>query len=263
MHPQPIPALVALSIAATASAQVLEDFEHANPSLWPPHTGGGSLPLVSLAAHSGALGARFDEDTTPWWVRTDLATAPGNTYSAYVRFHGPHQQGRIYLGVGASPAGTCSAVLAANTNDLHLEINQGYAHQPINTVPFTPSLDTWYVLSLEWALNGALTARLYDESMTLLAATGANYFGFTTPGGLAIRGFTYDPGFENHMDDITVHAHGCYADCNQDGQRSIADFGCFQTRWVSFDPYGDCDLSALFTVADFACFQTAFVAGCP
>ena len=56
---------------------------------------------------------------------------------------------------------------------------------------------------------------------------------------------------------------GCYADCNTDGQLTVADFGCFQTKFVAGDPYADCNGDGNRTVADFGCFQTKFVAGCP
>jgi hypothetical protein len=55
----------------------------------------------------------------------------------------------------------------------------------------------------------------------------------------------------------------CYPDCNQDALLTVADFGCFQTKFVAGDPYADCNQSGTLTVADFGCFQTRFVAGCP
>ncbi len=55
----------------------------------------------------------------------------------------------------------------------------------------------------------------------------------------------------------------CYPDCNGVGGLTIADFGCFQTRFVAGDPYADCNGVGGLTIADFGCFQTAFVAGCP
>jgi hypothetical protein len=55
----------------------------------------------------------------------------------------------------------------------------------------------------------------------------------------------------------------CYADCNGDGQLTVADFGCFQTRFVVNDFYADCNGDGQRTVADFGCFQTKFVVGCP
>ncbi len=55
----------------------------------------------------------------------------------------------------------------------------------------------------------------------------------------------------------------CYADCNGVGGLTIADFGCFQTKFVAGDPYADCNGVGGLTIADFGCFQTSFVAGCP
>ncbi len=55
----------------------------------------------------------------------------------------------------------------------------------------------------------------------------------------------------------------CYPDCNGNGGLSVADFGCFQNKFVIGDPYADCTGSGGLTIADFACFQTKFVAGCP
>ena len=61
----------------------------------------------------------------------------------------------------------------------------------------------------------------------------------------------------------TSCAAPCYADCNGSGTLTVADFGCFQTKFVAGDPYADCNASGNLTVADFGCFQTKFVAGCP
>jgi hypothetical protein len=55
----------------------------------------------------------------------------------------------------------------------------------------------------------------------------------------------------------------CYPDCDGSGALTLADFGCFQTRFVGGDPYADCNGDGVRTVADFGCFQTAFVTGCP
>ncbi len=61
----------------------------------------------------------------------------------------------------------------------------------------------------------------------------------------------------------TPASNPCYPDCNGVGGLTIADFGCFQTRFVAQDPYADCNGVGGLTIADFGCFQTAFVAGCP
>jgi hypothetical protein len=56
---------------------------------------------------------------------------------------------------------------------------------------------------------------------------------------------------------------GCYADCDESGSLTIADFGCFQGKFAGGDPYADCNQSGSLTIADFACFQTEFAQGCP
>jgi hypothetical protein len=54
----------------------------------------------------------------------------------------------------------------------------------------------------------------------------------------------------------------CYPDCDASASLTVADFPCFQTKFVQGDPYADCDASGTLTVADFPCFQTKFVQGC-
>ena len=61
----------------------------------------------------------------------------------------------------------------------------------------------------------------------------------------------------------TILVDLCDPDCNEDGALTIADFGCFQTRFVAADPYADCNEDGVLTVADFGCFQTRFFVGCP
>ncbi len=55
----------------------------------------------------------------------------------------------------------------------------------------------------------------------------------------------------------------CYADCNDSGSLTIADFTCFQAQFIQSHPYADCNNSGGLTIADFTCFQAKFVAGCP
>ncbi|MFM9996456.1 MAG: hypothetical protein ACKVU4_11730 [Phycisphaerales bacterium] len=55
----------------------------------------------------------------------------------------------------------------------------------------------------------------------------------------------------------------CFPDCSGDGALTVADFGCFQGKYVLGDLYADCNASGGLTVADFGCFQTKYVLGCP
>ncbi len=70
-----------------------------------------------------------------------------------------------------------------------------------------------------------------------------------------------DPGFTGGI--FVAGADGCYPDCNADGVLTVADFACFQTKFVQSSPYADCNGDGARTIADFGCFQTRFVVGCP
>ena len=110
---------------------------------------------------------------------------------------------------------------------------------PVTTVNTTPM--GWYL----WG-GQASTAPLPTD-MRLFAGGGAG----TGPAGNVTA-----------WDNLRIEKV-CYPDCTGDGALTVADFGCFQTKFVVGDPYADCNGSGTLTVADFGCFQTLFVAGCP
>ncbi len=83
------------------------------------------------------------------------------------------------------------------------------------------------------------------------------------PGNTANRIFVPVPGYLSQGHYAVFDGTVCYADCNESGALTVADFVCFQTKFVSGEPYADCNASASLTVADFVCFQTKFIAGCP
>ncbi len=200
-------ALAVAGMAAAASAQLIEGFEHGNAGLYT--TAGGVNPnfnLVGAAARTGNFGAEFGNVTGPfWYYRTDLTTAPGNEYYVYVRTGmggGGVSTGRVYVGVGASAGGTYSMIAAPNTSQIILQQNLGWGFVNLAVAPFTFASNTWYQMRLDWAANGDMTVRLYDEpGTTLLAATPTASTGFTTPGGVAFRGFTTSDAF-SHADDF-------------------------------------------------------------
>ena len=55
----------------------------------------------------------------------------------------------------------------------------------------------------------------------------------------------------------------CFPDCNGDGVLTLADFGCFTTKFALGDPYADCNGDAVLNLSDFGCFTTKFALGCP
>ncbi len=62
---------------------------------------------------------------------------------------------------------------------------------------------------------------------------------------------------------IVRYGYPCYPDCNADTLLNLADFGCFQTKFVLSDPYADCNADTFLNLADFGCFQTRFALACP
>jgi hypothetical protein len=121
------------------------------------------------------------------------------------------------------------------------------------------------------ALAGTLEVRLIDgftpaagNQFVVLTATGPITGAFasiiqppTMPPGLELAP-VYAPG------SVTlVVQDSCYPDCNADGALTIADFGCFQTKFVQGHPYADCNGSGTLTIADFGCYQAQFAVGCP
>lgn len=186
-------AILSLALCATATAQTIEDFEHGNEALYTTIGGADTMDFLAAAAHDGALGAQFTSGAGPSWVlRTDLSTSPGNTYECFVRLRGGAAGiGRTYIGVGGSLGGTWSAVFAPNTSEIQLQNNTGFSFSTAAAATATIAPDVWYVLRLDWAANGDMTVELLDESATsVLATTGPATTGFTTPGGLALRGFS-------------------------------------------------------------------------
>ncbi len=79
----------------------------------------------------------------------------------------------------------------------------------------------------------------------------------------ANRVFLPVPGAPEQGHYAVFDSSPCDADCNGSGSLSVADFTCFQARFVAGDPYADCNLSGTLTVSDFTCYQAKFVAGCP
>lgn len=194
-----------ITLTGSLCAQVIENFEHGNEALWNQQTAGDNMTLNAASARNGAFGAEFATGASGFRTRFDLATAPGNQYTAYIRSRGDVPNGRLYMGVGASAGGAWSAVYAPNTSQLLLQNNTGFGFVTAQSASFIPSPNTWYVLMLDWALNGDMTVRLYDETMTtVLAATPTHATGFTTPGGVAIRGFSTIASNFNDIDDITA-----------------------------------------------------------
>ena len=104
-----------------------------------------------------------------------------------------------------------------------------------------------------------LTDTLDPGEYVIRASARAERYGLPVPG----SGSNPIPSSDALLEFAFTVSDSCYPDCNADGALTVADFGCFQTKFVAGDLYADCNQSGTLTVADFGCFQTAFVAGCP
>jgi uncharacterized membrane protein len=72
-------------------------------------------------------------------------------------------------------------------------------------------------------------------------------------------------GFHNGVREawaVTLPAP-CYPDCTGDRALTVADLGCFQTRYLAGAFYADCTGDGVLNVADLGCFQNEFISGCP
>ena len=108
------------------------------------------------------------------------------------------------------------------------------------TADQSPQFQKYVPISIDitpWAGSGV--ARLEFESLCL-GGTFSNFF----------------------VDDIRISLSTCYADCEEDGDKDVFDFLCFQSRFAAQDPYADCEHDGDWDVFDFLCFQSAFAA-CP
>ncbi len=221
---------------------------------------GAALPAVdnigSWSTQDSATTRGFQ--TLMTWGSTGAAWVPPATnYSATGdKFH--HAIG--YYATAAA-TGITQATPSAAWRDLlvnnwyHVKIRWSFTTNlitecTIQDVTGGGAAQTTDVSANNWYLRGG-------PASTLPLPTAMRLFG----GGAVAAGFANSCAFDNMSIGPVVVP--CYPDCNGVGGLTIADFGCFQTKFVAGDPYADCNGVGGLTIADFGCFQTKFVAGCP
>ncbi|MFM9997154.1 MAG: hypothetical protein ACKVU4_15300 [Phycisphaerales bacterium] len=209
----------------------------------------GSVVLGDLTRHGGAL--TFDLDVSVLqlnnWIPKPM---PPAWFPFVIEFVDYPEPGSIdppvsvyYTGPGLPPTGT-------------------WGHYTFN-VPDTTSK----TLPPGWGGTGAehpvtLEPMLPPGRTYTSVLQNVNEMRFTTfvPGYFYIANF-WEVVFDNV--NVTVEGGTCYPDCNESGNLTVADFGCFQGKYVLGDLYADCNASGALTVADFGCFQGKYVLGCP
>ena len=198
---------------------------------------GGPLTFsfdVNIFQLNNFFGSPIDPGLFPLVIEFVDYPAPGSPDPMVSVYH---------VGPGLPPAGTWGAFVYEVPDPTQTALPPGWggtgAEDPITFEPILPPNRTYR----------SVMENVDEVRMTTMV-----------PGFFYISNF-WEAGFDNLK--VVVEGAGCYPDCNADAVLTVADFGCFQTRFVAADPYADCNGDSLHTVADFGCFQTLFVQGCP
>ena len=253
-----------VAAAATAQAQVqIGDTEFA-PSDW-VHSALWSVGTVTLGpmtqqaagGNPGAFQRGRHTSNGPFATIYDGHVYVGGTYS-------PATQGAVtsldisYDYLDFLPGGTQNGLLVVQNGRSFIRfVDSAGPHTSWTTLTHAGILPN----DPQW--SEASAAGITQAAPDFSASGGPMQFGFYTFNWSLSVGFFIERewGIDNFR--VTIHGAACYPDCTGDGALTVADFGCFQTKFVQGDPYADCNADGSHTVADFGCFQTKFVLGCP
>lgn len=185
--------------SAPASAVVIESFDGGS---WGAGWSNNAAGAVNAgAAHDGAFGVTLDGGV--WTYNTDFQFGEGSKLSAWVK-PTAGSNGRVYLGFGADANGAQSFVGATNTGDIRFQDNPGYGFIELNTSSFQWTVDSWYLMEVDWLSGGLAIGNLYAaDGSTLLASVTQDNLPRTC-GGVALRGFN---GWD--LDTVSVNPLGC------------------------------------------------------
>jgi hypothetical protein len=227
------------------------------------------LTVQSERAHTGLAAVKFDAAGHPTEPSVRVELYRGTGFAVERRFmvidvdlywqSGTAQSDKWVLTCQQGPIFPLTAL--ALYEDGHMTGDDWIAGVPVK-LSGTFARDTWNAVRLvvdyqaeqvDFALNG--------QSIGSVGFPNLNSFGL-------IGLFLYDRADDAmYMDNLRIvntdGAAPCYADCDADESLTLADFGCFQTKFALGDPYADCNGDQTLNLADFGCFQTAFAVGCP
>ncbi len=232
------PGTSAQALAVSADGVVIGGFTNNTGFLWTESGGYEPIAVIFFRALNadGTAGAGIGSNQAVRWTRVGGVHGLGGTL------------GSAANGISANGA----AVVGSSPVTIPFPPPPG---------SFSPHAYLWTPASGMLDLNEhlpALGTKLAGWKLTV--ADGVSADGLTLAGTAAVpnaAGFHHDEAWIAYLNP------GCYADCNASGSLTVADFVCFQSKFVAGDPYADCNASGGLTVADFVCFQKAFVAGCP
>lgn len=214
------------------------------------HDGDGPAIPSLFAGGSGIDAGGLDTDGLARWDGTQWHTVPGwigNSPRALAVFDddgpGPNKPSLFVAGLNIRAGNLPSDRIARWDGDQWHGVGGGLSQPPFGA----PEVHTLSIL---------------DED-----GGGPNPGGLYAGGLFNVAGTIQAPGLARWGCPLPAR---CDANCNRDfdpvtGAQvlTVADFGCFQTRFVLADPFADCNADGQLSIADFGCFQSGFAAGCP
>lgn len=207
---------VLMAGAVVAHGQILEDFENGN---WGGYSqidpsGYGVRPgyHTTQAAHTGQLGIEFflpAQYPFCFMYGPHIQTSAGLSYIGWFRGsvdigYGLFQE--VKMGVAATLDGCY--LLRAHGNSLQLSrVYDGYTQ--VEVLASSSGIEygwEWNALQIDWASNGDMTARVFNDDRTVqLGATGTVSTGQTGSGGFAIFGASsHSSGLMGHFDSFSA-----------------------------------------------------------
>ncbi|MHC4979536.1 MAG: hypothetical protein ACYTGT_11015 [Planctomycetota bacterium] len=200
--------MVLAGMAATAQADVIEDFEDGDVSDYVLTGPIGLFETSPAAAHDGDLGLA-NNNSSGWAYRDDAGVqlVQGDTVSFWLNL-GPKPGGRAYFGFGATAAGTMSLVAAPNTGDIRFQANPGYGFIELNSSPQVWEANKWYRLEVIWGVGGLLEGNLYDSDGETLLNTVSDVDDTFQSGGIAFRAFGGSDTFYDTVELPTADSDG-------------------------------------------------------
>jgi hypothetical protein len=241
-----IVAALAIVPTSTAFGQVWVEVDDA-PVLLPETPSQTTIGFGALTRIDGVVHHAFQpgpDDFDSYLIRI---TDPEQFSAQISGGTGPYNQEWLFtsdlLGVVHNDAGSLPGSFVPAPGLYHIGVSFGNYWRALGP----GGLELWGIGPLPAAPNGPGAGSPLDNwSVTLIGFSGP-----PVPYTIDLTGAAF------------AEEPACYPDCTTDAQLTVADFACFQTRFVAGDPYADCNGGGGLTVGDFACFQTAFVAGCP
>ena len=187
----PLPANNALDVKVNSilswNCGLADSYEDQALSEYTAVGSGGVYTVTTPASHDGFYGLEGSQ-AGGWIYRDDpdAVVAQGETLSFWVR--PKSNEGRAYVGFGASAAGTYSVAVAPNTGQFLLQRNDSYGYLDIGSSAQTWQ-NKWYRVEVRWGAGGQITATLFDQDGKTVLNSVSALDNTYTAGGIAFRAF--------------------------------------------------------------------------